>query len=170
MIRRATYSDIDSIMGIIHSAQMSLYELGIDQWQDNYPSRDVIMLDIEVGAGYVMCNNERVIGYAAIVLSGECAYEQIDNLWQTGSNYVVVHRLCVDNNTRRQGVAIELMRYAANMARNEGYKGFRIDTHKGNIRMMSMMQKFDFRHVGKIMYDSGEREAFELDLDLSSIL
>lgn len=62
------------------------------------------------------------------------------------------------------------MRYAANMARNEGYKGFRIDTHKGNIRMMSMMQKFGFRHVGKIMYDSGEREAFELDLDLSSIL
>lgn len=170
MIRRATYSDIETIMGIVRGAQLSLCELGIDQWQDGYPSTDVIINDIDLGIGYVMYTDNQVVGYAAIVLTGESAYEQIASLWHTSNNYVVVHRLCIDNNTRRQGIAISLMQHAANMARDNGFNAFRIDTHKGNIRMMSMMQKLGFRHVGRIKYDSGEREAFELELDSSNIL
>ena len=42
MIRKATIKDIDHIMSIVSDAQLSLRELGIDQWQDGYPSVDVI--------------------------------------------------------------------------------------------------------------------------------
>ena len=34
MIRRATLQDVDNIMDIVHSAQLALRELGIDQWQE----------------------------------------------------------------------------------------------------------------------------------------
>lgn len=170
MIRAATKYDIDAIMSIVRSAQLSLRELGIDQWQDGYPSRSSIIDDIDSGIGYVACVDDIVVGYAAIVLTGEPAYEQIDDAWRAGSDYVVVHRLCVDAASRRSGIAIKLMRKAATMAREKGYPAFRIDTHKGNIRMMSMMQKLGFEHVGMIRYDSGDREAFELNLGLSNIL
>lgn len=170
MIRRATLADIDLIMSIIHSAQLSLRELGIDQWQDGYPTKDSIELDIQTGVGYVACKDGRIVGYAAIVLSEEPAYRQIAELWQTDEQYVVVHRLCVDSSARRSGVAIELMQYAASLARSNGYNAFRIDTHEGNVRMMNMMQRLGFKHVGKVVYDSGEREAFELFLDLSNTL
>ncbi len=170
MIRRATLSDVDTIMGIVRSAQQSLRELGIDQWQDGYPSPDSIKLDIDAQVGYVACDEDSIVGYAAIVLTGEPAYMQIAELWHTSERYVVVHRLCVDSSQRRRGVGIMLMKHAADMARREGYDAFRIDTHKGNIRMMCMMQRLGFSHVGKILYDSGEREAFELSLDLSNTL
>lgn len=172
MIRRAEINDIDKILSIVRNAQLSLRELGIDQWQDGYPNRSTIIQDIERGVGYVVINNDNaVIGYGAIVLSGEEAYKQIpDAQWSKVGDYVVVHRICVDREARRRGVAIEIMSYAATMARNAGYEIFRIDTHKGNIRMLSMLKKLEFKSIGTVRYDSGERTAFDLDLTSSKTL
>lgn len=170
MIRKATIGDIESIIGIVRSAQQALCELSIDQWQDGYPRIEDINEDIRQGVGYVVTNGDYVLGYAAIVLAGEPAYEQIADLWRTSDKYVVVHRLCVDGSARRQGIALQLMQHAAHIAREHGISAFRIDTHKGNIRMLDMMQRLGFSHVGKIVYESGEREAYELNLGLSNTL
>ena len=172
MIRRATTYDIDMILSIVGDAQLSLRDLGIDQWQDGYPSRSVIESDIERGIGYVLTDNDNeVIGYAAIPLTGEEAYFQLDdNMWHTPQEYVVVHRLCVAAGTRRRGVAMELMQYAANMARESDIYAFRIDTHRGNVRMLAMLEKMGFAYVGIIHYASGERLAFDLNLKISKTL
>lgn len=172
MIRRATIQDVDTIMAIVRGAQQALAELGIDQWQDGYPSRAVIETDIEKGVGYVCCSvDNHPIGYSAFVFSGEDAYLQLsDDMWHTPNSYVVVHRLCVTREMRRSGIAHQLMCYAANMARKRGINAFRIDTHRGNIRMLQMVEKYGFRYCGIVRYDSGERLAYDLNLDLSNIL
>lgn len=165
MIRRATITDIEQIMSIVADAQLSLRELGIDQWQDGYPSMDVIKSDIASEVGYVYCIEDRIVGYAAIVLDGEEAYTQIpDSVWNTSSDYVVVHRICVRKGYTRVGVAVAMMDYAAQLALSRGYTGFRIDTHRGNIRMLAMLEKLRFKYCGIIHYESGERMAFDLKL------
>ena len=171
MIRRANNRDIEAIMGIISDAQAALRELGIDQWQDGYPTAEIIMLDIESNAGYVYVEDNMVAGYAAIVLTGEMAYKQIDDhVWGTGEDYVVVHRLCVGKDFTRKGIAISLMRKAKELAIEAGYSGFRIDTHRGNVRMLSMMDRLGFEYRGIIRYDSGERLAYDLKFNSNSIL
>ena len=166
LIRLSTHSDIESILSIVRSAQLSLKELGIDQWQDGYPSQDVIAEDIIQGVGYVICTDDgAIVGYEAIVLTGEEAYKQIANdAWNTPNKYVVVHRLCVSGNCRRRGVAQELMAYAAEHAMEHGINAFRIDTHKGNVRMLTLLRKLGFKYVGIVRYDSGEREAFDMNI------
>jgi ribosomal protein S18 acetylase RimI-like enzyme len=62
-------------------------------------------------------------------------------------------------------VAQELMAYAAKYAVENGVNAFRIDTHKGNVRMLSLLHKLGFKHVGIVRYDSGEREAFDMNLN-----
>lgn len=167
MIRVATYGDIDSILSIVRSAQLSLKELDIDQWQDGYPSREVIEEDIKRDVGYVLCDKHNVaIAYAAIVLDGEPAYSQINaKEWHTESRYVVVHRLCVAATARRQGAAIRMMQHAMHLAKEAGICAFRIDTHEGNIRMLAMLCKMGFERCGVIYYDSGKRIAFDLNFD-----
>ncbi len=166
MIRRATIVDIERILSIVRSAQLSLRELGIDQWQDGYPRRENIIFDIADGVGWVVVDDDdNAIGYAAIPLTGEEAYLQLqDDDWHTSSHYVVVHRLCVDGTTRRRGVAMQLMNHAMNLAREAGLDGFRIDTHRGNIRMLSLVEKLGFKYCGVVRYDSGERLAFDLNI------
>ena len=166
MIRRATIDDLNKILSIVRSAQLSLRELGIDQWQDGYPSADVIMSDITAGIGWVAVDEmNTAIGYAAIPLTGEVAYTQIpDDAWHTSNRYVVVHRLCVDGSTRRKGIAMELMTHAATLGREASLDGFRIDTHRGNIRMLSLIKKLGFDYCGIVRYDSGERLAYDKSL------
>lgn len=172
MIRQAYRQDIEQIMNIVRSAQEALRDLGIDQWQDGYPSADAIAADIDQNVGYVYCNEDnQVVGYAAIVLTGEEAYSQIDDdAWNTPNDYVVVHRLCVDGTARRNGIAIKLMQHAANVARGANINAFRIDTHSGNIRMLAMLNKLGFAHTGIVYYTSGERLAFDLNLNASKTL
>lgn len=171
MIRRANNNDIEAIMGIISDAQAALRELGIDQWQDGYPTAEIIMRDIESKVGYVYVEENTVAGYAAIVLAGEIAYKQIpNNIWATGEDYVVVHRLCVSKGYTRNGIALSLMRKAKELAIEAGYSGFRIDTHRGNVRMLSMMDRLGFEYRGIIHYESGERLAYDLKLNNSLAL
>lgn len=172
LIRRARIEDISSILSIVRSAQLSLCELGIDQWQDGYPSREVIEQDIANGVGYVAClESGMVVGYEAVVLSGEEAYAQLPaDAWHTSEQYVVVHRLCVLRECCRRGIAIELMRFAAEHAIEHDIHDFRIDTHRGNVRMLAMMQRLGFEYCGRIRYASGEREAFDLRIDLSKMV
>lgn len=168
MIRRARNSDITAVMGIVRDAQAALAELCIDQWQDGYPTHDIIGKDIVDGVGYVVTDaSGEVVGYAAIILTGEEAYRQIaDSDWHTQGDCVVVHRLCVSRKARRGGVAKKLMNYAAQLATERGIGCFRVDTHRGNTRMLSMLQQLGFNYVGVIRYDSGERIAYDLDLGL----
>jgi GNAT superfamily N-acetyltransferase len=158
--------DIERILSIVRSAQLSLRELGIDQWQDGYPRRENIISDIDDGMGWVVVDDyDNAIGYAAIPLTGEEAYLQLqDDDWHTSSRYVVVHRLCVDGTIRRRGVAMQLMNHAITLAREAGLDGFRIDTHRGNIRMLSVIEKLGFKYCGVVRYDSGERLAFDLNI------
>ena len=130
-----------------------------------------IKKDIDNGVGYVSVQNGSVVGYAAILLTGEVAYKQIaDNEWGTGEDYVVVHRLCVKNIAKRNGIALSLMKKAKELAMEVGYSGFRIDTHRGNIRMLRMMDKLGFKYRGIIYYESGERLAYDLKFSKSLVL
>ena len=166
MIRKANISDLSAIMDIVRDAQEALRELGIDQWQDGYPSAEIIREDIEAGVGYLYTEDDKMIAYAAIVLTGEDAYKQIDaQEWATDEDYVVVHRLCVAKGFTRGGIALSLMKKAKELAMEAGYSGFRIDTHRGNVRMLAMMDKLGFEYRGIIHYESGERLAYDLKFD-----
>lgn len=167
MIRKARLEDKDVIMSIVVDAQEYLRELDIDQWQDGYPTPASIEDDIVKGVGYVVIGEGEIVGYAAIILSGEPTYQQIADKWMYGDSYVVIHRLCTSSSHRREGIAMQLMSHAATLARSEGFRAFRIDTHEGNIRMLAMLKKLCFSYAGIINYDSGKRVAYELDLRLS---
>ena len=41
--------DLENIMTVIHDAQRTMGEAGLDQWQDGYPSEEVILGDIRKG-------------------------------------------------------------------------------------------------------------------------
>ena len=42
--RKSTKSDITKIMDIVKQAQAYFKEQNIDQWQNNYPNEEVIMI------------------------------------------------------------------------------------------------------------------------------
>lgn len=102
-----------------------------------------------------------VIAYGAVVFDGERAYGAIEGAWLTGGEYVVLHRLAVADGEKGCGVAAEFMRRTETLARQRGVGGFRVDTNFDNRYMLRLLERLGFVYCGKIVYQSGERLAFE---------
>lgn len=110
-------------------------------------------------------NENRIIGYAAILFDGEPAYEAIEGAWLGGPDYAAVHRMALADEALHQGTGTALLCEAMRLARLRGRSSFRIDTARENLPMRRLLAALGFAYRGTVRYASGERMAFEKPLD-----
>jgi RimJ/RimL family protein N-acetyltransferase len=161
--RKAVESDIDNIMNIIKQAQKHFKEQGIDQWQNNYPNTETILMDIKNENGYVLLEDDTIIGTVSISFDGEKTYEHIYNgKWISNNEYAVVHRMAIDPKYKRQGLATAIMGKVEEMCLDKGVHSIKVDTHEENLAMQKLLKKNKFEYCGIIYLEDGsKRIAFE---------
>ena len=165
LIRKSDKSDIKFLMPIFDEARRTIATLGIDQWQNGYPSEDVILDDIEKAQSYLCEIDGKVCGTFAMLENGEPTYDKIyDGEWLTGDSgeYIAIHRVAISVSTRGSGLSGKIIAYATDFAVEKGRKSLRIDTHRGNVVMTRMLEKNGFKYCGIIYLEGGdERVAYE---------
>lgn len=57
--RKSTFDDVDKILEIIEKAKIELNKLGLDQWKNGYPNKEVIENDVKLGISYVLEDIEK---------------------------------------------------------------------------------------------------------------
>ena len=63
-VRLSEHKDLEKIMSIFDEAKKFIASYGSDQWQgDEYPSRDLIIADINSSSSYVLEDDENIVGY-----------------------------------------------------------------------------------------------------------
>ncbi len=158
--RLATIDDIESVLMIITDGQKLLKLKGIDQWQNQAPSRQQFLDDIEKKYLYVLCKDDIVIGVCALVKEDDPNYKEIEGQWLTLGKYSNIHRFAIKKELAGQGVGRELMRYCL---QENTHPAIRIDTHKDNKAMKRLINHFGFEYCGVIKLSNGElRDAYEL--------
>ena len=165
IIRSANHNDIVALDALFGEARATIATLGIDQWQNGYPSLSVIQEDIARDRAFVVEKDGLVVGTFVLITDGEPTYDRIfDGAWQTGDghDYVAIHRVAVSVVCRGSGISTALLDYAAGVAHALGRTSLRIDTHRGNVVMRRMLEKHGFVHCGSIYLESGDhRVAYE---------
>ncbi len=159
LIRSAGMEDIPSIMTVIEAAKGIMRSSGnADQWTGGYPSEAVIGNDIERGVGYVILDDDSVVGYFAFIPSPEPTYDVIyGGAWLDDSApYHVIHRIA--SLPDAHGVFRDLMDWCFERDGN-----IRIDTHRDNVIMQHCIDSYGFTYCGIIFLLSGdERLAYQL--------
>ena len=163
---KANIKDVDTIMQILSDARGRIGRLGIDQWQYGYPTRDIIIEDVNLHRSFVVRDEEdnSVCAVFAMLDDGEPTYEQIfDGEWiADGKPYVAIHRIAVAGDKLKCGVASKVMNWCEAHAKEIGYDSVRIDTHIGNVPMRGMLEKNGYKHCGTIFLTDGQsRCAYE---------
>lgn len=166
MIRKSTKDDVKSIMPIFEEARGTIAALGIDQWQNGYPSEEVILADVEKEQSYLCDLDGNICGTFAMLTDGEPTYDKIyDGQWLTGDDsrdYIAIHRVAVSVTSRGSGLSGRIIGYAADFAVSMNRKSLRIDTHRGNVVMRRMLEKNGFQFCGIVYLENGdERVAYE---------
>ena len=156
--------DTLAIMKIINDAQRYLAALNINQWQDGYPNKEQITLDIKNKDSYIiLADDGTVIGTTVFTTKTEPTYQNINGKWITTNTCCgVIHRLAVDEAYRKEGLAEFVFNYCEKQLKINGIDSMRIDTHKDNKGMQHILTKRGYQYCGIIILDSGdERLAFE---------
>ena len=165
-IRKTPPEDLDLLVPIFDEARKTIAALGIDQWQNGYPNREVISADIKNGQSFCVLGDGEIIGTFAMIIDGEPTYDEIfDGKWLTGDgrgHYYAIHRVAISIKCRGKGISTAIISYCAEEAKKANKISLRIDTHRGNVVMRKMLEKHGFSHCGTIYLESGdERVAYE---------
>lgn len=145
-------------MEVLSAAKKIMRSSGnLNQWIGGYPSEETIIGDIEKGCGYVVEDEENVVGYFAFVPSPEPTYKSIyEGKWLDDSlPYHVIHR--IGSLPQVHGVFKSIMDWCFGQDPN-----IRIDTHRDNRIMQHLILKEGFTYCGIIYLANGdERLAYQ---------
>lgn len=147
----ALKKDVDDIMVILNGAKALLKKDGSTQWQSGEPSLETITNDVQNETCFVLMRQDCVLATVNVSLEPDPQYENIEGAWQNPQDpYITLHRFAVHPEFRKQNIANELMDHCITHAQKLGYDQIRVDTHALNRRMIKLLERFEFEHVGMI--------------------
>lgn len=159
--RKAELSEIAPIWEILQQAIQRRKEDGSNQWQDGYPNPEVIQKDIEKGEGFVLVDGETIIGYSAVLINGEPAYEKIEGKWLTNGDFVVLHRVAISEKYLGKGLAKMILKYIEEFAVSNNIYSIKADTNFDNIAMMKIFESSGYTYCGEVYFRGSPRKAYE---------
>lgn len=163
VFRQATSGDAAPIWEILKKAIARRKAEGSNQWQDGYPNPEVVARDIDNGYGYVLADKDTdtVVGYCALLINDEPAYEAIDGAWLTNGDFVVYHRVAISEDHLGQGLAQQMMKSIEDYTREKGIVSLRADTNFDNKGMLRIFEKLGYVYCGEVDFRGAKRLAYE---------
>jgi len=143
--------DIPAMMELYAQARVFMRENGNpNQWDDSYPSRELLEKDIAFGNSYIVEDDEKNLAATFAFIKGEDpTYYGIENgAWLNYEPYGTIHRLA--GNTSYHGIASGCISWCKSQIGN-----LRADTHEDNKIMQHLLEKNGFVRCGIIHLANG---------------
>ena len=163
--RKARITEIPQIWDILQNAILRRKKDGSEQWQDGYPNPEVIENDIKKEAGFVLTNENTIIGYVAVIINDEPAYTAIQGKWLSNEDFVVFHRIAIAEAFLGQGFSKIILKYIEEFALSNKIYSIKADTNFDNLAMLSLFEKLGYIYCGEVFFRGGARKAFEKVLE-----
>ena len=156
---------IIKVLSIYEDGRLSLKEKGVNQWQDEGPSLETLLRDMENNFSYVLEDGEEIVGTTAVIGGIDKTYLEIDGAWLNGEDYVTVHRFAVSQKQRGKGYGKKMFQEIEELAISKGIKNIRVDTHKDNESMNGLLKSLGYIYCGIIRLENGDlRNAYQKEL------
>ena len=150
-IEKAAFNDLEKLYGITKSCANHMIDQGVFQWNNYYPSKEILKLDIELQQIWKLVEKNSIIGIVVLSEIEDTEYKTVK--WLTnGSRNLYIHRLAVDPIFQGKGYAQELMRFAENYAKEHHYPSIRLDTFSQNKRNQEFYEKRNYVKLESIYF------------------
>ncbi|WP_044209980.1 GNAT family N-acetyltransferase [Flammeovirga sp. OC4] len=160
MIRRLTVSDAESALEIVKSVITKMRAMGIDQWDEHYPTLNDIQQDIEKQHAYGFLYEYKLAGY--VIFNQEYDIEYNDIEWLNCSDdFLVMHRLSVHADFQGKGIARQLVRFGEELAINYNLKSLRFDAFTENPVSNILYEKMGYQNLGQVTFRKGLFNCYE---------
>jgi ribosomal protein S18 acetylase RimI-like enzyme len=151
IIKKALKQDLDQLSSIIKSCGQHLIEQGIFQWNDKYPSIEVLRNDIALQQIWKLDDENAIVGLIVLTEIEDAEYQHVKWLKKNKKN-LYIHRLAVHPNFQGKGYAQKLMDFAERFAFENNYNSIRLDTFSRNIRNQQFYEKRNYVKLESIYF------------------
>jgi ribosomal protein S18 acetylase RimI-like enzyme len=151
MIEKALLNDLEKLYTITKSCANHMIKNAIFQWNDSYPSKQVLQEDIELQQIWKLTHKNTIVGIIVLTEIEDKEYEGVKWLTKNDKN-LYIHRLAVHPNFQGKGYAQKLMDFAESFASKNSYKSIRLDTFSKNKRNQTFYEKRKYKKLGSIYF------------------
>lgn len=157
--RPAAQKDLNSIKSLTEACAIAMQEKGIFQWNEHYPSREKLEVDIQKEELYVLEDSTGIMGI--VVLTDYMDEEYIPIKWLTPSQQnLYIHRLATHPSVWGKGYGQALMDFAESYAREHAYISVRLDTFSQNKRNHRFYEARGYQRLGDIFFPKQSTHPF----------
>ncbi len=151
MIKKASIKDLDELYLLTKNCAQHLIENEIYQWNEYYPSLEVLKNDIELQQLWKFENNNEIVGIIVLTEVEDEEYKSVQ--WLTNNtNNLYIHRLAVQPKFQGKGYAQQLMDFAENYARENNFNSVRLDTFSQNLRNIKFYETRNYKRLESIYF------------------
>ena len=147
MIRQATINDLEVMYAIRMQAKERMAAMGIDQWQDDQPTKKQFEEDILYKRAYVYVIDEEVVATATFQTEKEMTYESLVDL---KIQAMTCHRIAVASHKTNRGIGKKLLMYMELFASQKNIQRLYVYTHPNNQPMQQLLKKLGYEPLGTI--------------------
>ena len=162
VFKKSVISEKDQIFTILSDCGAHMRANGIMQWDETYPTMQLVEKDILSENMTSVYSGDQLIGVMVMDEDQSSQYASVN--WKYQENPIlVVHRLAISPKLQGQGFGLKCMRYAETYAADAGYRSIRLDAYKGNEGLQQFYHNLGYQEVGEIPleYTAGPFVCFE---------
>lgn len=153
-LRKADHNDLDAVADLFTKAIQTMNDKGIHQWDDIYPSKDILEQDIADGTMYLALIEDRIV--SVFVLNRKYDSEYDDGAWEyKDASFYVVHRLCVNPELQGKGIGKRTMLLIEDILREKGIETIRLDAFSQNPVAVRMYESLGYKKTGEAHWRKG---------------
>lgn len=162
MLRLAQPSELQEIIAMKASCIRAMLEVGIDQWDEIYPSESMVSDDIANGHVYTF-REDILIG--SITINSILTEEYAHIPWEyTDVPILVFHRLMVHPEHQGKGHARRIMNEAEALAIARSATAVRLSAYQHNPTSLRLYESMGYSAVGEVEFRKGIFICFEKKL------
>ena len=150
IFRLATDKDFNNIFNLYKECTRDLNKRGIIQWNENYPTKELIKDNIDKRHQFVYIENDNLVG--TFVLS-----EVEDEYWQkinwVEDNFIGLHLLAISPEYQNKGHGKKVIDYCEKYAKDKNYKSIHLDVFSKNKGALKLYKNRGYKKIGDLIFE-----------------
>ncbi len=159
-IRKLESAYLDQATATLKRAVSRMIQNKILQWDELYPTKEILSDDIASGVAFGLFCDEALAGYVVLNERQDSEYAAIPWRFIEGKQ-LVIHRLFIDPAFQGKGLAQAMLAFAEEFGTKSGYASIRLDAFPPNEAAIHMYEKRGFLLRGTVRFRKGIFNCYE---------
>jgi len=153
--KKAKMQDLEEVHQLFQAATNEMNRIGISQWDEIYPNKEVLQSDIEKNQMWIGKKQGEIA--VVWVINQEMDEQYYACQWSCGEQECrVLHRLCVHPKFQNARVGSTALAYLENSLKDAGVKAVRLDAFSKNPYALRMYERAGYVRRGRAVFRKGE--------------